>query len=368
MNYSKMTENQKITLFYLLTFGLAFLKVISISNSILYLIIVTFFYLEFLTDDSIKIKFVKKLRYKFLDFLFLMLVQYKFFLFFLTLTLTSTRFQDCFTKLFSLENINVPSILDAFSIGVFFITIFEISKEKFKMKTFNNLLSEVFVPPINESRLDIYDEYFKILVNIEDKTFYIRKNSYNILSKDFVSIKLKQYANQNSDENTKAKFKTYARATKHLRGYSSLEMQLIRTVALEEGYYKIYIRKVFEILYTNILFRSMKEYYEKNNYVNHNRFKEYLLSVYVNNVRTKINGVVFTKMTNYLGENPNDWNKEKFYLACLGLSFQPNFSDYYVYELYSQLINDFNIDVDVVKNELEKLSKTNRNYYGGEKH
>lgn len=43
MNYSRMTENQKIILFYLLTFGLAILKVISIMNSIFYLSIVSFF-------------------------------------------------------------------------------------------------------------------------------------------------------------------------------------------------------------------------------------------------------------------------------------------------------------------------------------
>ncbi|EJM6515853.1 hypothetical protein NOR84_002849, partial [Enterococcus faecalis] len=94
MNYSRMTENQKIILFYLLTFGLAILKVISIMNSIFYLSIVSFFYLEFLTEDTVKIKFVKKLRYKIVDFLFLMVVQYEFFLFFITLVFTSTRVQN----------------------------------------------------------------------------------------------------------------------------------------------------------------------------------------------------------------------------------------------------------------------------------
>ncbi|EFU73748.1 hypothetical protein HMPREF9088_1413, partial [Enterococcus italicus DSM 15952] len=179
MNYSRLTENQKIILFYLLTFGLAILKVVSIMNSILYLTIVSFFYLEFLSEDIIKIKFVKKLRYKIVDFLFLMIVQYKFFLFFLTLVFTSARVQS-FAGGLEFDMFNLNSVMDLCSILMFFITVFEISKEKFKIKTFTYLLTEIFIPPINDSELDIYEDYLNILVRMEDKTYYLRRNSYNI--------------------------------------------------------------------------------------------------------------------------------------------------------------------------------------------
>ncbi|WP_019723299.1 hypothetical protein [Enterococcus mundtii] len=130
MNYSRMTENQKIILFYLLTFGLAILKVISIMNSIFYLSIVSFFYLEFLTEDTVKIKFVKKLRYKIVDFLFLMVAQYKFFLFFMTLVFTSTRVQNFVVGYLEFDRILVNSFMDLFAILLFFTTVFEISKRK----------------------------------------------------------------------------------------------------------------------------------------------------------------------------------------------------------------------------------------------
>ncbi|EJM6514781.1 hypothetical protein NOR84_001714, partial [Enterococcus faecalis] len=243
----------------------------------------------------------------------------------------------------------------------------EISKEKFKIKTFTSLLNEVFIPPINDSELDIYEEYLNILVGIEDKTYFLRENSYNVFTKDFIIVKLKQYANQNRKQGFRIRIKNYILASQHLRGYSSLEMQLLRTVALDEGYYKTITRKIYEILYTNIIFKSMKEYYEKNDYVNHERFKEYLLSIYVSNVRTKVDGVVFTKMTRYLGENPREWNKEKFYLACLGLTFQLEFTDFYVYELYNDFIKELELDTKSINQELERLSKSDRNYYGGDK-
>ncbi|EOB3276479.1 hypothetical protein ACR0YV_001068 [Enterococcus faecalis] len=367
MNYSRMTENQKIILFYLLTFGLAILKVISIMNSIFYLSIVSFFYLEFLTEDTVKIKFVKKLRYKIVDFLFLMVVQYEFFLFFITLVFTSTRVQNFVVGYLEFDRMIVNSFMDLFAILLFFTTVFEISKEKFKIKTFTSLLNEVFIPPINDSELDIYEEYLNILVGIEDKTYFLRENSYNVFTKDFIIVKLKQYANQNRKQGFRIRIKNYILASQHLRGYSSLEMQLLRTVALDEGYYKTITRKIYEILYTNIIFKSMKEYYEKNDYVNHERFKEYLLSIYVSNVRTKVDGVVFTKMTRYLGENPREWNKEKFYLACLGLTFQLEFTDFYVYELYNDFIKELELDTKSINQELERLSKSDRNYYGGDK-
>ena len=146
MNYSKMTENQKIIILYLLTFGLAVLKIASIKECSMYLILVTCFYLEFLTEDTVKIKFVKKLRYKIFDYLFLMIVQYQILLFSLTLTLTSVRCQTLVSN-YVVTSLNIGNLLDFASIIFFFITIFEISKEKFKIKSFSNMLTNVFVLP-----------------------------------------------------------------------------------------------------------------------------------------------------------------------------------------------------------------------------
>lgn len=99
-------------------------------------------------------------------------------------------------------------------------------------------------------------------------------------------------------------------------------MQLLRSVSIELGYNNIITRKVFEILYTNIILNSMQEYYHKNIYVNSNKFSEYLLSIYIYNIRTNINGTVYSNMTKYLGEDITQLSKEKFYIACLGLPYQ----------------------------------------------
>lgn len=108
MNYSRMSETQKMILFYLMTFGLVILKIISIKESLLFLFIVSFLYLEFLTEDSEKIKFITKLRYKVLDFLFLMVFQYQFILLLISFVFASARFQTYILKInffpFTLSN------------------------------------------------------------------------------------------------------------------------------------------------------------------------------------------------------------------------------------------------------------------------
>lgn len=362
MNYSKMTENQKIIIMYLLTFGLAVLKISSVKECLMYLILVTCFYLEFLSEDTVKIKFVKKLRYKILDYLFLMFVQYKFLLFFLTLTLTSVRFQALVSRNLKLD-LNISSILDYISIVFFFLTIFEVSKEKFKMKSFSDILTKDFVPPINESDLLPYNVYFQILIEMEDKTYYLREKSYNFFSIDFIHIKIKQYREQMKNEKISQKIKKYVYVSQVIRGYSTIEMQLIRTVALESGYNMKITRKIFEILYTNIIFKSMNEYYQTNHYVNNDKFKEYLLSIYVSKVRTNISGVVYSNMTKYLSKDIEDWTKEKFYIACLGLPYQ-EFSDYYVYGLYRNILNNLDIDEEKIRYELELVSESKKDYYG----
>ncbi|EOH99034.1 hypothetical protein UAY_02303 [Enterococcus moraviensis ATCC BAA-383] len=366
MNYSRMSETQKMILFYLMTFGLAILKIISINESLLFLFIVSFLYLEFLTEDSEKIKFITKLRYKLLDFFFLMVFQYQFILLLISFVFASTRFQTYISYMNFFPSNLSNSLVQLLSIIFFFIAIFRMSQEKFKIKSFHALLTEVFIPPINESDLDPYEKYFEILVRMEDKTYLSRKKIGHAISFELLSSKTKNFWKSIRSVGFKGTLKIYGNIPQFFRGYSTLEMQLVRSVALDSGYNQTLTKKVFEILYTIIIFNSMKEYYNRNDYVNSDRFKEYLLSVYVYNIRTNINGTVFSNMIKYLGNDINDWSQEKFYLACLGLPYQ-EFSPYYILELYKDIIDELSLDTDFIKSEVNRLGSIERNYYGAEK-
>lgn len=52
VNYPNFKENQKILLIYLMTFGLSFLNILDFAMSLVFLLLSTFVYLEFLSNDN----------------------------------------------------------------------------------------------------------------------------------------------------------------------------------------------------------------------------------------------------------------------------------------------------------------------------
>lgn len=366
MNYSRMSETQKMTLFYLMTFGLVLLKIISFTESILYLFIISFLYLEFLTEDSKKNKYITKLRYKILDFLFLIFFQYQFTLLLISFIFASTMVQTNISKIslfpFTLSN----SFFQVISIIFFFIAIFKMSQEKFKVKSFSSLIKDVFQPSINESHLDPYTRYFPILADMEDKTYLSRKKNSHCFSFEILLSKVKTFCQSKKNIGFSETLKIYNNIPQIIRGYSTIEMQLVRSICIESGYNKLLSRKVFEILYTKIIFNSLQDYYKKNNYVNNERFREYLLIIYFSNVRTKINGTIYSNMTKYLGEDVSNWTKNKFYIACLGLPYQ-TFTKHYIFDTHQNIIIKYSLDTKFIETELERIGNIEQKYYGADK-
>ena len=137
---------------------------------------------------------------------------------------------------------------------------------------------------------------------------------------------------------------------KNGRGYSTPEMQLIRTIGVERGYEKHkYARKLFEIVYSHILFSSLRQYQRDNSGPGLAHFRQYILDVYLKNVLTKVNDRRISKL-NTIFENPKDvsvWPMEALFVACLGLSFRPIIdSQIYTYEY---VISKYNLDVDKIR-------------------
>ena len=126
-----------------------------------------------------------------------------------------------------------------------------------------------------------------MLIDIEDKTYMFRKRSHSSISLEALMCKINRqeeydkivskiegkpvlfflsnikitikYAKKIITKILKAIF--YKNGIKRFikRGYSTIEMQWIRNVAISIGYEKVYRRKIFEIMYSNIFFKSIKE-------------------------------------------------------------------------------------------------------------
>lgn len=78
ISYTNFKENQRMFLLYLFTYATAFFEIFRISASIILLLLITFIFLEYLTEDTKKLTLVTNIVYKIYDYIFMMAFQYHF--------------------------------------------------------------------------------------------------------------------------------------------------------------------------------------------------------------------------------------------------------------------------------------------------
>jgi D-alanyl-D-alanine carboxypeptidase len=366
-------DKLKISIIYLLMFSL------SIFNNdfhtiylIIFTIIILFIYLEFIYLDSFTRKFIKKVRYMILDFLYKLIFEYYFlyfllsmllvskhnffitvifiiYLLFITLKVYKKQFKKSyllFLSLFLLTYINNSFIL-LLSITILLIGIIKTYNNEFEASSYEEIYKKMEkVLPIakfkNNSKLI---DFFDILISREDKSYFQRKNSYNWLNYEFIKYRLNRCNFKNLDFKNKLKFlyksflKVYQKVIyiikmiiinsdkiRHfVRGYSTIEMQLIRTLSIKNGYSRyLYRRKIYEFIYSTIFFNSLKEYFKYYHFPNINVFKYYLIYIYINVAPVTINGKKYNSIYNLFNKNNlEEIEKEEFYIWVLGLSNHP---------------------------------------------
>lgn len=129
------------------------------------------------------------------------------------------------------------------------------------------------------------------------------------------------------------------------RGYSTPEMQLLRTIGIARGYehYKLR-RKVYEVLYSKIFFTSFKDYHQANSFLELIHYRDYILWIYTQNVLTVINKTRCKTFSQAFadGEDVEHWSLEGVFVAALGLSFRGATEP--VLDLYTGVIDDFGLD------------------------
>lgn len=76
INYVAFEKKQKIAIIYTCSFGLTFNRDLRCAIILGLLLFILFLYEEYLGKDLVKIKYVKKIRYKFSDFVYMYVFQY----------------------------------------------------------------------------------------------------------------------------------------------------------------------------------------------------------------------------------------------------------------------------------------------------
>jgi len=361
INYSTLKSTQKIIILYLISYGLAFFNVLSTTTTIILLITFTFLYLEFLFDDNEKMRIIRNFFYKVGDYIILMFFQYYLSWLILAIVISSETINKYAYLI--IENNNTDFYqeigIKCLSLPLFIITISKISSQRFELNSISTIINNLSPTIYNINLKDIDPRYWDILCLIEDKSFLHRSESYNFFSIEFIRYKKDTRRSSSKQIN----YKYYIKNTMHIRGYSTLEMQFMRTMFITHGLNKTFKRKIFEILYSSIFLKSLKNYYLDNSYTNSREyFKQYILYIYLHNVNTRVANIKYDKFNYFFKDDEgkvlslqqNSWKLEDFYIACIGLSHRP-FNSSNVLKLYPEILSKYSLDTDYIVKKLKEL-------------
>lgn len=339
-NYSTLKEYQRIAIIYITVYALAVAKTINTLQAISFIVLSLFCFLEILINDEMKFKLITNPIYKCIDCLYLSIFQYAFLEICFGILLTHSFNYSPLSKLVWFYPLQL-------FISLLFIikAITNVLQQKFVIKSFTAMYSVFIQFPIQTVQFnDKLKEACSILIAIEDREYY-QRNGYTFLSLDYLSYILKNKFGK-GDWGKKIYFtiKNGKRFMKNVlsgkRGYSTIPMQLIRSLGIEKGYNYAYRRKIFEFIYSKIFFDGLKKLYKQNQVAKRTYIKEYILYIYFHSVNTFLGDITFSKFLNafdlqYSQKNQKDiydCSNEGIFIACMGLSKR------------ATLINEYNVD------------------------
>lgn len=329
---------KKIILMYLITFIANLLNIVPTIQSYMVLLLALFIEIEF-WDDKFKMEIMNNVFDKILDFVYIMIFQNGIISFSISLLINSNWWLDRFDgKLYV--------VMQIMSAAIVYFSCKNVARERFKLCSFTEIKQKI-------DRILKYRDFIKtkksinnpesVLV-IEDRSYFERgHNRYTFLNRHYLRVsyiykiidKIRNFIHSYDKKESVKRF---------MRGYSTIEMQLLRTLAVEEGYNCIVRRKIYEIVYARLFYRNLKKYYDECE-CNIEYFKEYILYLYLRiapclNIggEQKIE-TVFKKKREYIDK----YSEEELFI--LTLCFSGKIKRDYVLKLYEGVIYECGLDM-----------------------
>lgn len=359
-NYSDLKEYQRMAIIYISVYALAVLNIVGIKMALLLLIVSLFCFFEIFTSDEMKFKILVNPIYKAVDFIYISIFQYSFGGICLALLLLKIKLPETFDK----QNIIFRTLSFLFIVW----TLTAMLQQKYVIHTFGEMYRVFTYFPIN--KIEFNDKLYEacnILVSIEDKRYFERE-AYSFFSVKYIISLIKgKIASQRGGKKVIYVLVNGNRFIKNIfdesRGYSTIPMQLVRSLGIKRGYNYKYRRKIFEILYSRMFFKGIERMFNEDKVTQRQYFKEYLLYIYFYKVNTFLGDATFSKFLNAFDMKYNrknekdiyDCTNEGIFIACMGLSkratnITPENIDYYL-----QSIENVQLDAEIICDMVEKM-------------
>lgn len=318
---AKIQDRMKIGILYIITYVLLFIN-LDLRIAIIILLATSFCYLEFFSSDRKKNEDLK-ISEKIIDYFYTMFFECRASLFAAIVIITkflSDMANQCSAIDDGLicDNIVVIATYGVCAIAGLFVALLHlISSPKFLKKPYSEIIEKLAEFPVytDYSKIDI--EKFNMLVDMEDRAFLERNVD------EHTAFALTTVGGRIKEEGFLGLFKGVWHYRKCiLRGYGTIDMQLVRSVGIERGYNCAIRRKIFEVAYSHIIYNS---YYRKVSSTPR-LFKCWMLRNYIKNVGIKINGKIYSPeggdVFRRAFKTPfYKLSKDKFFVWILGLRY-----------------------------------------------
>lgn len=319
-------------------------------------LLVLFLLLEVFNQDEYLVKMFS-IKYKFIDFIFKMIAEYYGLQFFLVMII-----------LFYLEKTKLSTeIVDTIGvISILFITLLLI-RGKFSTESVTTIINRLTC----KSSVNEYIQYkenrikYEILVAMEDRTFYERKENQH----GWTIKRASRYLRKGLDKIKHYKVNKTQYSVKEVktilqRGYGTIEMQLIRTIGIAFGSYSCRVRrKIYELIYSNMIFNSYIQNYGQDSPVR-KHVKEWIIQNYINNVSVKFGERAYypkdkSTIEELFKKDFCNISKEEFFVWCLGLPYYRNGVGYKAVKIHENIILDFRLNKDEIMKIIESINGNN---------
>lgn len=320
-NYTDMKLEQRISLIYISVYALVVLKIIGSKLAFAFLFLTMLCYLEIFTNDTMKQKLLVNPIYKLIDCLYLSVSQYYLLYILFAVVCFNYRLEQWLGE--------YVAWLKWFSIIPFGYGIINVLRQKYSLNTFEEMYQIFTDFPIQQVNFnDKLYEVCDILVSIEDRGYCGRK-AYTFLSLPYLCSAIKRKLSNLSFKDKMHCGRRYVRSViKGKRGFSTLPMQLMRTLGIKSGYSCKIRRKIYELLYPKMFFGGIQRLFKEEYVAKRQNFKCYLLYIYFHIVNTYLGDAYFSKFLNafdmkYHKRNDidvYDCSNEGIFIACMGLS------------------------------------------------
>lgn len=406
INYSKLDNKQKISIIYILTYGIEFNKGSNHANGwILYVafICAVFLFEEYWNSDKYKNELVKKMLYKILDFLYQFIFVYKGIEFSISYLILMNK-DVISNRINAVYNGNFEKIILMSSGIVLVLSIHLMFKWPVEHFSYTEIMNKINVWPYYkmleiETDIEKFEQRLKLITDIEDRLFFDR-DSYTFLSLNYIKVYMCREMKMSTSLNptfmncfwvrlkrtkgirmrirlvkkgiqwmannivcwTNFKIAIIRKIRKgvFLRGHSTIEMQLFRTLSYKRGItvgkphgiketYNTWVRKCYEIFFTHIFFSGLKKYLLENGTVNITYYRLYIVYLYIHTVITWYNEKRYMPMSKLFKEKKiSEWSMEKLFVAGLGLS-QKNRIEMNRVFLYNNIIQKYKLNMDIIE-------------------